>query len=63
LDEANVGALLFGSFVVSLIIGLVIGVWNRSRGRSLVDGLLLGTGLTFFIFIFLFLIGALPFVG
>jgi hypothetical protein len=63
LDEANVGVILFGSFIASLTIGLVVGWWNRSRGKNLIDGLLLGTGLSFFIFVFLFLIGALPFVG
>ncbi len=62
LDETRVGAVLFGVFAISLLIGLISGWWNRSKGRNFVEGMLLGTGFSFFVLIILYAVGAFSFL-
>lgn len=63
IDEARVGAFLLGGFLFSLLIGLGAGFRIRSKGRPFVDGMLLGTGLSFFILLLLYSIGIFSFLN
>lgn len=63
LDEARVGAILLGGFALSLLIGLLAGWWLRSRGRNFSEGILLGSGLSFFAFLLLYIAGAFSFLN
>jgi len=62
LDEGKVGAILLIIFLVSILVGLLSGWWNQSKGRAFVDGLLLGTGLSFFSMLLLYVVGAFSFL-
>jgi cytochrome c-type biogenesis protein len=58
LDEGKVGAILLIIFLVSTFVGLLSGWWNQSKGRAFTEGLLLGTGLSFFSMLLLYVVGA-----
>lgn len=62
LDEAKVGAALLGGFAISLLVGLISGWWNKSKSRNFVEGLFLGTGLSFFVLLILYVAGAFSFL-
>lgn len=63
LDEAKVGTALLVISTASLIVGLISGWWNQNRGRVFLDGLLLGTGLSFFSMLLLYVAGAFSFLN
>ncbi len=63
LDEARVGTILLGVFIISLLVGLISGWLNRHKGRSFVDGLFLGAGLSFFVLLILYSIGLFSFLS
>ncbi|MCL5428677.1 MAG: cytochrome c biogenesis protein CcdA [Chloroflexi bacterium] len=56
-DEARVGVMLFKAFLISLLLGLIVGWIGRKRGKPFVDGLFLGTGLSFFMMLILYALG------
>lgn len=63
LDEARVGTILLGVFIISLSVGLISGWWSRNKGRSFVDGLFLGAGLSFFVLLILYATGVFSFLN
>jgi len=63
LDETRVGTILLGVFFISLLVGLISGWWIRSKGKSFVDGMFLGAGLSFFALLLLYVVGAFSFLN
>lgn len=57
-NEVMVGQLLLLAFVVSLILGLVAGVWASRQGKPFVDWWFLGSGVSFVLLVILYFAGA-----
>jgi cytochrome c-type biogenesis protein len=63
LDEAKIGAALLVGFGVSVLVGLASGLWAKYKGSNIIDRFLLGSGLSFFVFLLLYALGAFAFLS
>lgn len=59
-DELLIGRLLLIGLILSLLLGLIPGLWANRRGKNFVDWWFLGTGASLVLFAALYFLGLVP---